>query len=285
VGRETVDVSKRDANRLTLTKHEGAGNDFLVLVDLDRGIDFSPELARALCDRHRGVGADGFIRVAAGEDGADLTMELRNADGSAAAVSGNGLRCLAQAAVEAGLVSPPEFAVRTAAGVRGVTYWNGSHRGRAIATVEMGPARLGADQPQPSADRRVREVNVGNTHLVLLGPIDPANLDVAEVGPRVEARRAGGINIEFVSIGSSPNELVLRVWERGVGETRACGTGSCAAAAAARSWGLVGDRVVVRNPGGTLEVCLGQNADDSVTLGGPVRRVAEVAIDLGLVGI
>ncbi len=278
-------MTELDGDRLALSKHEGAGNDFLVLVDLERRVDFSPELARALCDRHRGVGADGLIRLAAGEDGADLTMELRNADGGAAAVSGNGLRCLAQAAVEAGLVSPPEFTVRTAAGVRTVTYWAGSRRGRAIATVEMGPAHLGADQPQPSADRKVREVHIGNDHLVLLGPDDPAGLDVATIGPRIEARRPGGINVEFVSTGPSPNELVLRVWERGVGETRACGTGSCAAAAAARSWGLVGDRVVVRNPGGTLEVCLGRDADDPVTLGGPVRRVADLVVGLDTLGL
>jgi diaminopimelate epimerase len=88
------------------------------------------------------------------------------------------------------------------------------------------------------------------------------------------------VNVEFVARGPSPDELVLRVWERGVGETRACGSGSCAAAAAARSWGLVGDRVLVHNPGGTLEVCLGPGPDDPVVLGGPVRRVAEVVVDL-----
>lgn len=278
-------MTQLDGDRLTLSKHEGAGNDFLVLIDPDRRVDFSPELARALCDRHRGVGADGLVRVGPGEEGADLTMELRNADGSAAAVSGNGLRCLAQAAVEAGMVPTSQFSVRTVAGVRAVTYWAGNRRGRAIATVEMGPVRLGDDQPQPTPDRHVREVDVGNPHLVLFGTDDPATLPVAEIGPRVEARRPGGINVEFVSAGPSANELVLRVWERGVGETRACGTGSCAAAAAARSWGLVGDRVVVRNPGGTLEVCLGRGENDPVVLGGPVHRVADVVVDLGNLGL
>ena len=273
-------MAPTDGNRLALAKHEGAGNDFLVLVDPERRAPFGPDLARALCHRHRGVGADGLVRVGPAVDGADLSMDLLNADGSVAAVSGNGLRCLAQAAVEAGLVPGPRCTVWTPAGVRTVTYRAGDRPGRATATVDMGPVRLGADQPQPLADRRVREVDVGNPHLVLYGPDHPSAVAVAEIGAGIEARRPGGVNVEFVARGPSPDELVLRVWERGVGETRACGSGSCAAAAAARSWGLVGDRVLVHNPGGTLEVCLGPGPDDPVVLGGPVRRVAEVVVDL-----
>jgi diaminopimelate epimerase len=270
-----------DGNQLALSKHEGAGNDFLVMIDLDRRVHVGPDLARALCDRHKGVGADGLIRVAAGADGADLTMELRNADGSVAAVSGNGLRCLGQAVVEAGLAPGPRFTVSTPAGVRTVIYRAGDRPGRAMATVDMGTVRLGADQPQPQADRRVREVDVGNPHLVLYGPDDPSTVAVAEIGAGIEARRPDGVNVEFVGPGAAPDELVLRVWERGVGETRACGSGSCAAAAAAQSWGLVGDRVRVHNPGGTLEVCLGADPGDPVLLGGPVHRVADVVVDLG----
>ncbi|MGH9091870.1 MAG: diaminopimelate epimerase [Acidimicrobiales bacterium] len=274
-----------DGNQLALAKHEGAGNDFLVLVDLDRRVDLTPDLARALCDRHKGVGADGLLRVAAGEGGADLSMDLRNADGTEAAVSGNGLRCLGQAAVEAGLAPGPRFTVLTRAGVRTVIYREGDRPGRAMATVDMGPVRLGADQPQPMADRHVREVDLGNPHLVLYGPDHPSTVAVAEIGVGIEARRPDGVNVEFVALGPAPDELVLRVWERGVGETRACGSGSCAAAAAARSWGLVGERVRVHNPGGTLEVCLGPGELDPVLLGGPVHRVADVVVDLGALGL
>ncbi len=107
---------------LRLTKHHGAGNDFLVLVDLDDRSALGPEVVRALCDRRFGVGADGVIRILAGSEGAALTMDLANADGGTAEMTGNGMRCLAQAAVRAGLVAPPDFTVATLGGVRTVRY-------------------------------------------------------------------------------------------------------------------------------------------------------------------
>lgn len=122
---------------------------------------------------------------------------------------------------------------------------------------------------------RARQVDLGNPHLVLLGP-DLPTVDVAELGTRLQEIHPGGINVEFVAQGPGADALTLRVWERGVGETEACGTGSAAAAAAAHSWGLVGERVAVHNPGGTLEV---QLLDDRVVLSGPVHRVAELVVD------
>ena len=265
-----------DTSVLHLTKHHGSGNDFLVLVDVDCSIPLEPALARALCDRHLGVGADGVIRVLAGGSGTDLTMELRNADGGAAEMSGNGMRCLAQAAVDAGLVTPPTFTVMTPAGIRAVEYRAGEKPGSAVASVDMGVVALGSDQPQRFAARRAREVDLGNPHLVLLGP-DPAGVDVAELGSRLQDLHPGGINVEFIAVGPGPDAITLRVWERGVGETRACGTGSAAAAAAARSWDLVGDTVDVHNPGGTLQVSL---ESDRVRLSGPVHKVAAIEVDV-----
>ncbi|MHB8220144.1 MAG: diaminopimelate epimerase [Acidimicrobiales bacterium] len=277
---------------LALTKYEGAGNDFLVLVDPERGCSVDAGMVRALCRRHRGVGADGLIRVGGRHGGADVSMELWNADGSVAEMSGNGIRCLVQAAVDAGLASPPEITVSTAAGVRTVTYRPGGPveggtgnehpadaAGDGWASVDMGPVRLGAERPQRAPGLLAREVDAGNPHVVLYGPVHPDELAVAEIGARIEAETPGGVNVEFVAPGASADELVLRVWERGVGETMACGTGSCAAAAAARSWGLVGDRVLVHNPGGTLEVRLGTRPGDPVFLAGPVRRVARVTVE------
>jgi diaminopimelate epimerase len=116
---------------------------------------------------------------------------------------------------------------------------------------------------------------MGNPHLVLLGP-DPSGVDVAGVGQRLQGVHAGGINVEFIAPGPGPDTLSLRVWERGAGETLACGTGSAAAAVAARSWGLVGDIVDVRNPGGTLRVTLD---GDRVRLRGPVCKVADLEVD------
>ncbi len=266
-------------SRLRMTKHHGAGNDFVVLGDLDDRRTLTPDLVRAVCDRHFGVGADGLIRVTAGRDGTDLAMDLRNADGSAAEMSGNGIRCLAQAAVEAGWVAPPQFTVWTRAGVRTIDYRVGERSGEADVAVDMGQPVLGPDQPQQFADRRARTVDLGNPHLVLLGP-DLSSVDVAELGTRLQAVHPGGVNVEFVTAGPEPEELTLRVWERGVGETLACGTGTVAAAAAVRSWGLVGSRVRVHNPGGTLQVELGETG---AILTGPTRTVGAVEVEPAVV--
>jgi diaminopimelate epimerase len=266
------------------SKHEGAGNDFLVVLDPDDSIRFSVAQVRLLADRRRGIGADGIIRVAPGREGCDLSMQLHNADGGEAEMSGNGIRCLAQAAVDAGWVRPPQFTVATAAGVRTVDYAAGPTDGWASARVDMGPARLGPDQPQEFGDRRARTVDVGNPHLVLLGP-DTASVEVAELGPKLQAAFSGGVNVEWITVLSDGRGdfLDFRVWERGAGETLACGTGSVAAAAAARSWGAVGDGVVrVRNPGGVLEVTLGADDDATTHLAGPVRRVADIEIHPGM---
>jgi diaminopimelate epimerase len=264
-----------DSTFLRFTKHHGAGNDFLVLIDPDGSNPLSPDLVRALCDRHFGVGADGVIRVLAGGDRADLVMVLQNADGSEAEMSGNGMRCLAQAAVQSALVAPPTFTVATGGGVRTVAYAQGSDPDTAWATVGMGRAELGENQPQKFGDRKVRTVDMGNPHLVMFGP-DLDDLDVAGIGAHLQTVYEGGVNVEFITTGDEPDHLVLRVFERGVGETQACGTGSAAAAAAAHSWGLVGRIVAVHNPGGTLEVNL--DDDDEVLLAGPVHRVASVVV-------
>jgi diaminopimelate epimerase len=216
------------------------------------------------------------IRVLGGGQGAELGMELRNADGLEAEMSGNGIRCLAQAAVQAGLVSPPAFSVLTGAGVRTVEYRSGPEPDTAEASVDMGKAELGPDLNPELAASRARLVDMGNPHVVLLGP-DPSGIAVDELGSELQARYPGGINVEFVALGPGTDEITMRVWERGVGETLACGTGACAAAAAAHSWGLVGDRVTVHNPGGSLRVGLGS---DGVSLAGPTRKVADVEVDL-----
>jgi len=114
---------------------------------------------------------------------------------------------------------------------------------------------------------------------VLCGP-DPAEVDVAGIGQELQGEYPGGINVEFISVTDTADALGFRVFERGAGETQACGTGSVAAAAVARSWGLVGDRVRVHNPGGTLEVVLGQGEHPTSALAGPVHKVADLTVDL-----
>jgi diaminopimelate epimerase len=267
------------------SKHEGAGNDFIVVLDPDDDRRFSVGQVRLLCDRRRGIGADGIIVVRPGRDGSDLSMELRNADGGEAEMSGNGIRCLAQAAVEAQMVAPPRFTVATGGGVRTVDFVAGEAPGWARASVDMGRVSLGPDQPQDFDDRRARTVDVGNPHLVLFGP-EVASVDLAVLGPQLQAAFAGGINVEWICRAEDADGefLDLRVWERGAGETLACGTGSVAAAAAARAWGVVdaSGPVRVRNPGGVLEVTLGAGAGDPATLAGPVRKVADIDIHPGM---
>jgi diaminopimelate epimerase len=253
---------------MRLEKYHGLGNDFLILLDADGTNPIDEQLTRRLCDRHRGVGADGLIRVTPGTD-ADLTMELRNADGGPAEISGNGMRCVALAALDGKLAAGPEFTVRSADRIYKIRVGEDD-----MVSVDMGPALVSAERPFDTAGWRAREVDLGNPHLVLLCP-DPASVHVAELGAHLEKLRPGGLNIEFVAPGPERNALTVRLWERGAGETEASGSGSCAAAAAAHAWGLVGRRVTVHNPGGDLEVDVGE---DAVLLTGPAEHVATVEI-------
>ncbi len=262
---------------LRLTKHHGAGNDFLVLLDPDDRRPLSAAEVRALCDRHRGIGADGVLRAVAVGGPAALSMDLHNADGGVAEMSGNGIRCLVQAAVDAGMVAAGTVAVQTLGGLRSVEYTAGPASGLGYAKVGMGRPTLGPDlgADVPAAVGWGQRVDMGNPHVVLFGaPADDET--VRSVGPRFERSVAGGANVEFVWPGPHAGELTLRVWERGVGETLACGTGTCAAAVAAHARGAVGTRVRVHNPGGALDVEIG---DTETTLAGPTQKVGDVTVD------
>jgi len=157
-----------------------------------------------------------------------------------------------------------------------VDYRAGDEPGLAHAGVDMGPAVLGASLPVADlpGTHQARTVDMGNPHVVLLGaPVrDEVFLDV---GPRLAGGFAHGANVEFTWVGPDPGELTMRVWERGVGETLACGTGACAVVAAAHAWGAAGRRARVHSPGGALEVVLG---DSGITLTGPTRHVADIAV-------
>ena len=261
---------------MRLTKHHGLGNDFLVLLDLTGATPVAPEHVVALCDRRTGVGADGLIRVTAGTDGADVTMELRNADGSSAEMSGNGLRCLAQAVFQSGSAPPPVLRVATGAGVRTVTALartgDRSHR----FSVDMGQAKVGGDEPEWVEGNvlRATRVDVGNPHVVLHWGADqlPGRDELVAIGSRIDGLTPGGANVEVVRPGPGPGELTMVVFERGVGPTLACGTGACAVAAAGQHWELAGDEATVHMPGGPVTVTLG----DPVLLTGEATSIATV---------
>lgn len=271
-----------------LAKYHGLANDFLVLVVDDGtgapGDDEHVAMARAACDRHRGIGADGLMVCSrSANSDADLVMRLRNADGSLAEMSGNGIRCFVHAALDAGLVAPGTIRVHTDGGLRVVEVESPNDHGLAQVSVSMGAVVLDAFAiPESVRDvlkgRRATTVRVGNPHIVI--EADPASIDLPVFGPAVEewylSTDLRGINVEVVvpSPGSADsNVLNMAVWERGVGITQACGTGAVATAAAARSWGLVTTRAVVRQPGGEAGVLL---ADTEATLIGPSQFIGRV---------
>ena len=260
---------------MQLTKHHGLGNDFLVAF-ADALPSDAPSLAQAVCHRTRGVGADGLIFGLPGDPGTDtdVTMVLYNADGSRAEMSGNGVRCLAQAVVLRDRCGG-ELRVGTDAGIRAVSVGNADDPTVIQARVDMGPVNagpeLGAIDYPPGL--RFATADVGNPHLVIQVP-DAREADVAGDGAEL-SRVAGGINVEFISPSADGNGIDLRVWERGVGVTQACGTGACAAAWAACGWGLVGPLVAVSMSGGDVTVELGNTA----VLIGAAEYVA--AVDYG----
>ncbi len=271
-----------------LSKLHATGNDFLVYDGLAMADAQIPAPAQ-LCDRHLGVGADGLISVTPGEDGADCRMLLWNADGSSAEMSGNGMRCLAWVAVRAGLGDGNHLIVDTGGGRRTVDVEVGASDDVVAATVDMGPVTfdppsIPLDAPTPfeleatfhGVTYEGDAAGMGNPHLVLFVD-DPTTARVTSHGPKLEfdERFPKRTNVEFVTV-TGPDELTMRVWERGVGETLSCGTGACAAAAVAHRRGLVGETVTVKVPGGDLAVELG----DTVRLGGPVVHVFDVELDL-----
>lgn len=278
--------------QLALVKYEGAGNDFLVCIDLDGDRPVSPAEVRALCDRHHGVGADGLVRVLAGPAGSDVRMELHNADGSRAEMSGNGVRCLAHAVLDAHLVEGAQVVVATDAGTRRVTVRPRPGDVVADGEVAMGAAGLGAElgpvelaglargDGPTGPGVRARRVDMGNPHLVVVVPHLDRRL-LPSWARAVDEATPGGTNVELVAV-RADGGLDLAVWERGAGETLACGTGSCAAAAACAAWGLVTLPVVVHNPGGPLRV---DRRDGQLVLGGPSRRVAEVLVPEASLGV
>jgi diaminopimelate epimerase len=255
-------------SRLTLTKHHALGNDFLVYLDVHERTPLTADLTRSLCDRHAGIGADGLIRVGPGRDGADVSFELRNADGSEAEMSGNGMRCLAQAVVDAGVLSGPDMQVATVAGVRAVRIDDETVPGLRQGSVDMGPAKVEILDDGPAA--QAAEVIIANPHLVLVNQTGAAALDINQLGPEHPDR-----NVEIITV-IDRTHLDMVVWERGVGLTEACGTGSCAVAAAAVVWDLTDSTVTVHNPGGDLVVTVGE----TVTLSGPTQRIATVEVEI-----
>lgn len=270
---------------LPFTKMQGCGNDYVVVDATRHAVPDPAQLARATCDRRRGIGADGLLLALPGSLG-DIRMRMFNPDGSEAEMCGNGLRCLARFAGDRGLVpDPTQMRVETGAGLLGVQI---EADGARAVTIDMGPPRLErVEVPMEGPEGRAIDaalevggesvaltaVSMGNPHAVLFVPdVDAAPLE--RLGPLLETHPAfpRRTNVEFVQV-LGPAELRQRTWERGVGETEACGTGACAVAVAGVLTGRAQREVLIHLRGGDLHVRWA--ADDHVHLTGPAVYVFE----------
>ncbi|MBI3769227.1 MAG: diaminopimelate epimerase [Deltaproteobacteria bacterium] len=275
---------------MRITKMHGAGNDYVYVDCRERNLADPPRLARAVSRRHHGIGADGLILIRPSTD-ADVRMEMYNADGSRAEMCGNGVRCVAKFVYDRGLhVNPMRIA--TDCGVKTLTLAVDA-RGRVSgATVDMGaPILDGARIPVASAGRvvdqplevggttwRITCVSMGNPHCVIFVP-EVASLELDRIGPKFEhhAFFPERVNTEFVALRSA-RELDFRVWERGSGETMACGTGACAALVAGVLTGRTERRALVHLRGGDLEI--EWRADDHVHMTGAAVEVFTADVEL-----
>jgi diaminopimelate epimerase len=262
---------------LRFAKYHGLGNDF-VLVEAPLS---TPERARRICDRRRGIGADGLVTLLPPRTpGAAATMHIMNSDGSVAEMCGNAIRCVAKHLAERQGLSGT-IVIDTDAGPKSCTLHRGAAGGIAAVSVEMGPARLEGDQDFTAGGEALRatRVSMGNPHAVVFEKDAPSLERAGRIGPAVERAVEGGVNVGFARPG--PEGIDLVVWERGAGLTDACGTGACAAVVASvrRGAARAGAPVQVRLPGGALEITV--SADLSrVTMRGPAERVFEGEADL-----
>ncbi|HEX2195498.1 MAG TPA: diaminopimelate epimerase [Actinomycetota bacterium] len=280
---------------MRFAKYQGIGNDFVMIADPDDELRLSPETVRALCDRRFGIGADGVIRVAPPGGDGDFFMDYVNSDGSLGEMCGNGIRCLAVFAAAEGLTDKDELRVETRAGLKTIWATAGGIR------VDMGPPSFrpedvpvlwqGDDALHAKvelADQVVEAacLSMGNAHAVLFVD-DLASVPPADLGPRIETHPMfpARTNVEFVVV-ESPERIAMSVWERGSGQTLACGTGACAAAVASRVLRGVSDRMTVAMPGGELTVEWAGSLDDvrPVYMTGPAVKSFEGEVDPSSLG-
>ncbi|MBA7646915.1 Diaminopimelate epimerase [subsurface metagenome] len=279
---------------MKFTKLQGAGNDF-ILVEAGKPEHNWAQVAKAMCHRHFGVGADGLLLVLP-SDRADFQMREFNLDGSEAEACGNGLRCLAKYVVSVGLANTTtqEISVETIAGIRKVKLQKAGDRLTKIQ-AGMGEPKFGADdipvtiEPDKEGLLDIKSmlnypvvvegkelflnlVSMGNPHAVYFWQDSVADFPLSQVGPKVEQHRIfpNRVNFEVVRV-ISRQHIEARVWERGVGETLACGSGACAIAVAAQLHGYIDNKVAIKLPGGTLDV--EWDGVGEVFLGGPAEIV------------
>lgn len=270
---------------MKFTKMEGLGNDYFYVNCFKEQVDHPSQIAEKYSDRHFGIGSDGMILIKP-SDHADFFMEMYNADGSQSEMCGNGIRCVGKYVYDYGLTDKTSITVETLAGIKylDLEVVDGKV---ATVTVDMGaPELVPKNIPVVSEkDRVVAEsiivsgmeykmtcVSMGNPHAVVFVE-DVDNFPVAQVGPVFEHHKAfpRRVNVEFIQI-IDRKTVKMRVWERGTGETMACGTGSCASTVACILNGLTEDEITLHLLGGDLKVRWDQEKN-KVYMTGPARTV------------
>ena len=279
--------------QLAFSKMQGIGNDYVDIDSDDQPVPDPETLARFVSDRRFGVGSDGLILISRGEK-ADFRMRIFNADGSEGKMCGNGIRCVGKYVYDRGLTDRTELTVETLGGVRRLRLHPGPDGRIEQVRVDMGKAILRprdipvrsdleqfVSQPVEAGGETflVTCVSMGNPHAVIFCD-DVAGLDLEKLGPPMEhcPLFPDRVNTEFVRV-LDENTLEMRVWERGSGETFACGTGACASVVAAVLCGHCrrDTDVTVRLRGGSLTICYA--ADGTVTMRGPAAHVFDGTLE------
>ena len=277
---------------LQFTKMHGLGNDYVYMDAINQKIENRSELAKFVSDRHFGIGSDGLILICPSEK-ADFRMQMFNQDGSEAEMCGNGIRCVGKFVYDKGLTKKETITVETLAGIKTLvmTAKNGKIE---TARVDMGEPILEPEKiPVISNENPVKNlklevenkdftftcVSMGNPHAVTFIKEDVNKFDICKYGAKLEVNKAfpKKANIEFINV-IDDKTLNMRVWERGAGETLACGTGACAVTVSAILNGYTKRAVTVHLLGGDLKIEWNKN-DNHVYMIGPATTVFEGKID------
>jgi diaminopimelate epimerase len=266
---------------IVFEKWEGLGNDFVIIELSDGGAEpFNPDLTRLLCDRHRGIGADGILFIT--QSNGLPRMIVSNADGSRPEMCGNGLRCVAAYLAQKSPQNQLTLNIATDAGDKRCVIER--DQDQYAVTVDMGTAKQTPPLEVTIAGKHhaFTTIDIGNPHAITFDPIYSQS-EIDNVGPIVERSVPGGTNVEFCQVHTEARRprIEVTVWERGVGRTLACGTGACAVAAAACDARHVAfdEPVDVELPGGILEITV--HANREVRMKGPARRVFRGEVHVG----
>ena len=266
---------------MKFTKMQGLGNDYVYVNCFEESVEHPEAVAVAVSDRHFGIGSDGLILIKPSEV-ADCQMDMYNLDGSRGAMCGNGIRCVGKYAYDHGIVDKTKISVETPSGIKYLDMKEENGRVTAV-TVDMGQSVVTSELPEKiSVDGKEYEftgISMGNPHAVLFVD-EVADLELEKLGPKFEnhERFPDRTNTEFVKV-LDRTHVKMRVWERGSGETMACGTGACAVAVASILAGYVENTVEVQLRGGPLQISWDRE-NDRVYMTGPAVEVFSGEYDI-----